>query len=82
LPKIVTTGVSAATSARMFGSESARLLRWRVEPKAASLAVFQAIDLAAAKKSASLGFEPGQPPRDLDLVREGNDQALALRAVA
>ena len=62
LPKIVTTGVSAATSAWRFGSASGRFDRWRVEPNAASRAVCQVIVLAAAKKSTSLGFEPGQPP--------------------
>ena len=62
LPKIVTTGVSAATSSRRFGSASGRFARWRVEPKAASFARSQRIDFAAAKKSTSFGFEPGQPP--------------------
>ena len=62
LPKIVTTGVSAATSSRRLGSSSGRFARWRVEPKAASFARSQRIDRAAAKNSMSLGFEPGQPP--------------------
>ena len=62
LPKIVTTGVSAATSSRRFGSAAGRFARWRVEPKAASFARSQRIDFAAAKNSTSLGFEPGQPP--------------------
>ena len=61
-PKIVTTGVSAATSSRRLGSSPGALERWRVEPNAASLAVCQRIVRAAAKKSMSLGFEPGQPP--------------------
>ncbi len=62
MPKIVTTGVSAATSSRRFGSASGRLARWRVEPKAASLARSQRIDFAAAKNSTSFGLLPGQPP--------------------
>ena len=62
LPKIVTTGVSAATSSCRFGSVSGRLERCRVMPKAASLARSQRIPRAAAKNSMSLGFEPGQPP--------------------
>ncbi len=61
-PKIVTTGVSAATSSRRFGSSAAALDRCRVEPKAASFAVCQRIVRAAAKNSMSLGLEPGQPP--------------------
>jgi hypothetical protein len=36
--------------------------RCRVEPKAASFADRNVIDRAAAKKSTSFGFEPGQPP--------------------
>ena len=62
LPKIVTTGVSAATSSRRFGSSSALFERWRVEPKAASFAVCQVIVRAALKNSMSFGLEPGQPP--------------------
>ena len=62
LPKIVTTGVSAATSSRRFGSSAGVFERWRVIPKAASLAPSQRIVRAAAKNSMSLGFEPGQPP--------------------
>jgi hypothetical protein len=62
LPKIVTTGVSAATSSRRLGSSPGAFERWRVEPKAASFAVSQRIVRAAAKNSMSLGFEPGQPP--------------------
>ena len=62
LPKIVTTGVSAATSSRRLGSFSGALSLWRVDPKAASLAVCQRCLRAAAKNSMSLGLEPGQPP--------------------
>ena len=62
LPKIVTTGVSAATSSRRFGSSPGAFERWRVDPKAASLARSQRIVRAAAKNSMSLGLEPGQPP--------------------
>ena len=62
LPKIVTTGVSAATSSRRFGSSLGALVRWRVDPNAASLAVSQRIVRAAAKNSMSFGLEPGQPP--------------------
>jgi hypothetical protein len=62
LPKIVTTGVSAATSSRRLGSFSAVFDRWRVDPNAASFAVCQVIDWAALKNSMSFGFEPGQPP--------------------
>jgi hypothetical protein len=63
-------------------------------PKAASLAVFHSIDLAASKKSYVLGIrarpaaldvvEPElvQAARDLDLVRQREDQAFALGAVA
>jgi hypothetical protein len=61
-PKIVTTGVSALTSSRRLGSVSGRLARWRVEPKAASLAVCHVMVRAVAKNSTSLGLEPGQPP--------------------
>ena len=61
-PKIVTTGVSAATSSRRFASSSGRFERWRVEPNAASFAVRQVIRRASRKNSMSLGFEPGQPP--------------------
>ena len=62
LPKIVTTGVSAATSSRRLGSSPGLFDRCRVEPKAASFARSQRILRAAAKNSMSLGFEPGQPP--------------------
>ena len=62
LPKIVTTGVSAATSSRRLGSSPGPFARWRVEPNAASRAVVQRCLRAAAKNSMSLGFEPGQPP--------------------
>ncbi len=62
LPKIVTTGVSAATSSRRLGSSSGRLALWRVLPNAASRACCQRSLRAAAKKSMSLGLEPGQPP--------------------
>ena len=62
LPKIVTTGVSAATSSRRFGSASGRFARWRVDPNAASFARSQRISRAAAKNSTSFGLEPGQPP--------------------
>ena len=62
LPKIVTTGVSAATSSRRLGSSSGRLERWRVLPNAASFACCQRSFRAAAKNSMSLGLEPGQPP--------------------
>jgi hypothetical protein len=62
LPKIVTTGVAASTSARRFGSSSAVVSRWRVEPNAASRALRNVIDFAAAKNSTSFGFDPGQPP--------------------
>ena len=62
LPKIVTTGVSAATSSRRLGSSSGRLARCRVLPKAASARAASASLRAAAKNSMSLGLEPGQPP--------------------
>ena len=62
LPKMVTTGVSAATSSRRLGSSSGRFERWRVDPKAARRALTQVIVRAAAKNSMSLGLEPGQPP--------------------
>ena len=61
-PKIVTTGVSAATSSRRFGSSPGLLERWRVLPNAASFACSQRVVRAAAKNSMSLGLEPGQPP--------------------
>ena len=62
LPKIVTTGVSAATSSRRFGSSPGLFDRWRVLPNAASCACSQRIVRAAAKNSMSFGLEPGQPP--------------------
>ena len=62
LPKIVTTGVSAATSSRRLGSSPGLLDRWRVDPNAASFAPSQVMVRAAAKNSTSFGFEPGQPP--------------------
>ena len=62
LPKMVVTGVSAAIRARRFGSSSARLARWRVDPNAASLACRKVMLRAAAKNSSSFGFDPGQPP--------------------
>ena len=62
LPKIVTTGVPAATSACRFGSSAGRLERWRVEPKAAMRACRQVTRRASAKNSTSLGLDPGQPP--------------------
>ena len=62
LPKIVTTGVSAATSSRRFGSSPGLFERCRVDPNAASLAPSQVMDRAAAKNSTSLGLDPGQPP--------------------
>ena len=62
LPKIVTTGVSAATSSWRLGSVAAVLALWRVLPNEASLAVCQVSLRAAAKNSMSFGFDPGQPP--------------------
>jgi hypothetical protein len=61
-PKIVTTGVSARASSWRFGSVSAVLARWRVDPNAASFAFDQRMSFAARKNSMSLGLEPGQPP--------------------
>ena len=61
-PKIVVTGVSAASRARMLGSSWTRFARCRVDPKAASRACRKVMLRAAAKNSSSFGFEPGQPP--------------------
>ena len=94
LPKIVTTGVSAATRASRFGSVSARLVRWRVEPKAARRRVLPVDRLGGGEEVDVLGVgarpaaldvgeaELVEPARDLDLVGEREDEALALRAVA
>ncbi len=75
-PKIVTTGVSAATSSRRFGSVSGRFERCRVEPNAASLARSQRIDFAAAKKSTSFGLEPGQPPSTYGIPYSSSIRAI------
>ncbi len=76
LPKIVTTGVSAATSSRRLGSSAAALDRWRVDPKAARRARSQRCRRAAAKNSTSLGLEPGQPPS-----MNGNPYSSSIRAM-
>ena len=75
-PKIVTTGVSAETSSRRFGSSSARFDRWRVEPKAASFAVRHVIPRAALKNSMSFGFEPGQPPSTYGMPYSSSIRAI------
>src|SRR3990170_2781281 len=85
LPTIVTTGVPASTSARRFRSDSALEPARRVEPKAASRAFRSTSPPGAdarAKNSASLGLEPGQPAGDLELVLDGQRDALHLGAVA
>ena len=61
-PKSDTAGVSAAASARRLPSSSTRTPALRVAPKATSFARRSASDRARRKNSASLGFEPGQPP--------------------
>ena len=76
LPKIVTTGVSASTSARRLGSSSGLFRRCRVEPNAASLADRKVIDRAAAKKSTSFGFEPGQPPSMYGIPNSSRRRAI------
>ncbi len=94
LPKMQTTGVPAATMATRLGSDSARLLRWRVEPKAASRAVlpgdrpggFEEVDvLGVGARPAALDVRQAelvQAAGDLDLVGQRDDEALALRSVA
>ena len=94
LPKIVTTGVSAATSSRRFGSSSARFARWRVEPKAASFAVrpghragrreeLDVLRVGAGPAALDVGHAVlVEHPRDADLVGERERDVLALRAVA
>ena len=59
LPTIVTTGVSAASRARMPGSSAAVMPRRRVMPKATSFVRPSASDRARSKNWASLGFESG-----------------------
>jgi len=61
-PTTVHTGVPASSSARMLASSSGPAPARQVEPKAARSARFQGRSRARAKNSASLGFEPGQPP--------------------
>ena len=58
------------------GPPRAGSTRWRVEPKAASRAVCQVIVLAAAKKSMSLGFEPGQPPSMYGMPNSSSIRAI------
>jgi hypothetical protein len=62
LPKMVTTGVFAATRARRLSSSEAFFRARRVDPKAASLAFFRVRPAASTKKAASFGLAPGQPP--------------------
>ena len=94
LPKIVTTGVSAATSSRRFGSSSGLLERWRVDPNAASFAPLpghrpggrEELDvLGVGARPAALDeghAELVEHPRDAQLVGERQRDVLALGAVA
>ena len=94
LPKIVTTGVSAATSSRRFGSASGRFARWRVEPKAASFARSQRIALRGREeldvlrvRARPAALDVGhavlvEHAGDAELVGQAEDDVLALGAVA
>jgi hypothetical protein len=62
LPKIETTGVSAARRVAMFLSSSTLIPGRRVEENATIFAFFSLTFLIALKNSISLGFDPGQPP--------------------
>ena len=62
LPKIVTTGGPASTSAWRFGSSCGRTPGRRVAPKALILAVLNTAPCTRLKKRRSFGFEPGHPP--------------------
>ena len=94
LPKIVTTGVSAATSSRRLGSSSGRLARWRVLPEGRQLRVLPAL-LAGGREELDVlgvGARPAaldereavlvEHPRDAQLVGERERDVLALGAVA
>src|SRR5215472_4709506 len=93
LPKMVTTGGPASTSAWMLLSSGGRTPGRRVEPKAVILADLNTASCTRLKKRRSLGLEPGHPPSvvdaecveplgDADLVLHGEGHALALGAVA
>ena len=62
LPKMVTTGGPASTSAWMLLSSCGFTPGRRVEPKAVILAVLKTASWTRLKKRRSLGLEPGQPP--------------------
>ncbi len=62
LPKMVTTGGPASTSAWRFASSCGRTPGRRVAPKAVILAVLNTASWTRLKKRRSLGFEPGHPP--------------------
>ena len=62
LPKIVTTGGPASTSAWMLVSSCGRTPGRRVDPKAEILATLNTASWMRLKNRRSLGFEPGQPP--------------------
>ncbi len=93
-PKIVTTGVSAATSSRRFGSTSGRFARCRVEPNAASFARSQRDGLGGREElnvlrvgAGPAALDVGHPvlvehPGDPQLVGEREDDVLALGPVA
>jgi hypothetical protein len=49
----------------------------RVAPKAASLARFKGTSFMSAKKRASLGFEPGQPPSMKSIPKASKRLAMA-----
>jgi hypothetical protein len=78
LPTTVHTGVSASSSAARFGSSSAGAEARRVEPKAAMLACSQTMSLARWKNSASLGFDPGQPPSIMLTPNSSNRTAMRI----
>ena len=62
LPKMATTGVPAAMSARRLASSSGSASRWRVLPNAERRALCSSMPFIASKKRTSFGLEPGQPP--------------------
>ena len=62
LPKMVTTGGPASTSAWRLPSSCGRTPGRRVAPKALIFAVLNTASCTRLKKRRSLGFDPGQPP--------------------
>ncbi len=62
LPKMVTTGGPASTSAWRFPSSCGRTPGRRVAPKALIFALLNTASCTRLKNRRSLGFDPGQPP--------------------